>query len=143
MAAYIDQQGATQQVTLDPSIDRDAKASNLSVEALINQRHPVRAGERSAFEQLCASEGMFIGRNSAFGIRPATMESILNGPSELLYHCDSATGAVWAYDVTADRAVKDRRVFGRLPEGWPDGMAVDAEGGVWVAVVRFGEVVRF
>src|SRR5574340_429343 len=81
MAAYIDQQGATQQVTLDPSIYRDAKASNLSVEALINQRHPVRAGERSAFEQLCAPEGMFIGRNSAFGIRPATMESILNGPS--------------------------------------------------------------
>lgn len=62
---------------------------------------------------------------------------------KLLYHCDSATGAVWAYDVTADRAVKDRRVFGRLPEGWPDGMTVDAEGGVWVAVVRFGEVVRF
>lgn len=62
---------------------------------------------------------------------------------KLLYHCDSATGAVWAYDVTADRTVKDRRIFGRLPEGWPDGMAVDAEGGVWVAVVRFGEVVRF
>lgn len=62
---------------------------------------------------------------------------------KLLYHCDSATGAVWAYDVTADRGVKDRRVFGRLPEGWPDGMTVDAEGGVWVAVVRFGEVVRF
>jgi D-xylonolactonase len=61
----------------------------------------------------------------------------------LLYHCDSATGAVWAYDVTADRRVKDRRVFGRLVEGWPDGMAVDAEGGVWVAVVRYGEVVRF
>lgn len=62
---------------------------------------------------------------------------------KLLYHCDSATGAVWAYDVAADRGVKDRRVFGRLPEGWPDGMAVDTEGGVWVAVVRFGEVVRF
>ncbi len=62
---------------------------------------------------------------------------------KLLYHCDSATGAVWAYDVTADRRVKDRRVFGRVPEGWPDGMAVDAEGGVWVAVVRYGEVVRF
>jgi sugar lactone lactonase YvrE len=62
---------------------------------------------------------------------------------KLLYHCDSTTGAVWAYDVTVDRGVKDRRVFGRLPEGWPDGMAVDAEGGVWVAAVRCGEVVRF
>ena len=61
----------------------------------------------------------------------------------LLYHCDSTTEAVWAYDVTGDRRLKDRRVFGKLPEGWPDGMAVDVEGGVWVAVVRFGEVVRF
>jgi D-xylonolactonase len=63
--------------------------------------------------------------------------------AELLYHCDSTTKAVWAYDVTADRQLKDRRVFARLPEGWPDGMAVDVEGGVWVAVVRYGEVVRF
>jgi sugar lactone lactonase YvrE len=63
--------------------------------------------------------------------------------ASLLYHCDSTTGAVWAYDVTADRRLKDRRVFARLPEGWPDGMAVDVEGGVWVAVVRYGEVVRF
>ena len=61
----------------------------------------------------------------------------------LLYHCDSTTKAVWVYDVTAERGLKDRRVFGRLPEGWPDGMAVDVEGGVWVAVVRYGEVVRF
>ena len=63
--------------------------------------------------------------------------------ARLLYHCDSTTKAVWAYDVTADRRVKDRRVFATLPEGWPDGMAVDVEGGVWVAVVRYGEVVRF
>ncbi len=63
--------------------------------------------------------------------------------AKLLYHCDSTTKAVWAYDVTADRRVKDRRVFAKLPEGWPDGMAVDAEGGVWVAVVNYGEVVRF
>lgn len=63
--------------------------------------------------------------------------------ARLLYHCDSTTRAVWVYDVTGDRRLKDRRVFARLPEGWPDGMAVDVEGGVWVAVVRYGEVVRF
>jgi sugar lactone lactonase YvrE len=63
--------------------------------------------------------------------------------ARLLYHCDSTTRAVWAYDVTAGRELKDRRVFATLPEGWPDGMAVDVEGGVWVAVVRYGEVVRF
>ncbi len=62
---------------------------------------------------------------------------------KLLYHSDSPTGAVWAYDVTPDRTVKDRRIFAKLPEGWPDGMAVDADGGIWVAAVRVGEVMHF
>ncbi len=62
---------------------------------------------------------------------------------KLLYHCDSTTQAVWAYDVAPDRSVKDRRIFAKLPEGWPDGMAVDVEGGLWVAAVRIGEVMRF
>lgn len=79
MAAYIDQNGATQQVSLEPTIFRQARDAGLSPEVFINQSHPVRAGEPSAFEQMCASEGMFVGRNTAFGIRPATMDAILNG----------------------------------------------------------------
>ena len=67
----------------------------------------------------------------------------LSPDRKLLYHCDSTTQAVWAYDVAPDRSVKDRRVFAKMPEGWPDGMAVDAEGGIWVAAVRVGEVVHF
>jgi len=63
---------------------------------------------------------------------------------KLLYHCDSTTHAVWVYAVRADRTVTDRQVFARLPEGMPDGMTVDVEGGVWVAVVGGrGEIVRF
>ncbi len=63
---------------------------------------------------------------------------------KLLYHCDSTTKAVWAYDVHADRTVSPRHLFARIPEGMPDGMTVDVEGGVWVAVVAGpGEVVRF
>jgi gluconolactonase len=60
-----------------------------------------------------------------------------------LYHADSTTQAVWVYDVQPDRTVKDRRQFAKVPEGWPDGLAVDAEGGLFVAVVNSGEVVRF
>jgi sugar lactone lactonase YvrE len=67
----------------------------------------------------------------------------LSPDRNLLYHSDSQTGAVWAYDVASDRSVRDRRVFARMPEGSPDGLAVDAEGGVWVAAYRAGEVVRF
>jgi gluconolactonase len=62
---------------------------------------------------------------------------------KLLYHADSTTQAVWVYDVKADRTVADRRIFAKVPEGWPDGLAVDAEGGVFVATVKSGEVVRF
>jgi D-xylonolactonase len=60
---------------------------------------------------------------------------------KLLYHCDSNT-AVWVYDVMPDRTVKDRRVFAKLPVGSPDGMAVDGEGGIFVAAAWGGEVVR-
>jgi D-xylonolactonase len=62
---------------------------------------------------------------------------------KLLFHADSTTQAVWAYDVQPDRTVKDRRKFAIMPEGWPDGLAVDAEGGLFVAAVKSGEVVRF
>lgn len=67
-----------------------------------------------------------------------------------LYHADSTTYAVWVYDVQPDRTLKDRRIFAKLPHGAPDGLAVDAEGGVCVAVVSLrgaeidrGGVMRF
>ncbi len=61
---------------------------------------------------------------------------------KLLYHADSMTG-VWAYDVTADGGVKDRRLFAKMPKGVPDGLAIDAEGNVLVAAPMGDEVVRF
>lgn len=80
MASYIDINGAVQKVDLDASIYRRAVDEGLSVEALINRDHPVKAGDAPAFEQLCASEGMFLRADRSFGIRPATMDAILNGP---------------------------------------------------------------
>lgn len=79
MASFIDQTGAVQQVTLDANIYRQAHDAGLSPEAFINQTYPVAADAAPAFEQLCASEGMFINRNNAYGIRPATMKAVLDG----------------------------------------------------------------
>jgi xylono-1,5-lactonase len=63
---------------------------------------------------------------------------------KLLYHCDSTTKAVWAYPVRSDRTVADRQKFAELPEGMPDGMTVDRDGGVWVATVAGrGEVIHY
>jgi hypothetical protein len=79
MASFIDINGETQQVTLDASIYRQAADSKLSVEQLINRTHPTKAGEATAFQQMCASEGLIAGRNSDFGIRPSSLDAILNG----------------------------------------------------------------
>jgi D-xylonolactonase len=62
---------------------------------------------------------------------------------KLLYHSDSGGDTVYVYDIAPDRSLKDRRPFGKLPSGMPDGLAVDVEGGVWVASAYGGEVVRF
>jgi sugar lactone lactonase YvrE len=62
---------------------------------------------------------------------------------KLLYHCDTQPGHVMVYDVTPDLQLRDRRVFATISEGWSDGMTVDAEGGVWVAVMLGGIVKRF
>ncbi|MDH3213149.1 MAG: SMP-30/gluconolactonase/LRE family protein [Myxococcales bacterium] len=58
-----------------------------------------------------------------------------------LYHSDTAAGAVLAHDVDADGSVANRRVFAECDA--PDGLAVDAAGGVWVASYGGGGVVRF
>ena len=58
-----------------------------------------------------------------------------------LYHSDTAAGAVLAHDVAPDGSVSNRRVFAECDA--PDGLAVDAAGGVWVASYGGGCVVRF
>jgi len=64
----------------------------------------------------------------------------LNAVNNVVHH---ELEQIWI-DVRADRTVGERRLFARLPEGMPDGLTVDVEGGVWVAVVAGpGEVVRF
>lgn len=60
-----------------------------------------------------------------------------------LYHSDSAREHVIAHDVAADGALSNRRAFAETPGGAPDGLAVDEEGGVWVAIYGDGSVVRF
>lgn len=52
-----------------------------------------------------------------------------------LYHGDSPTQTVWAWDFDPQAgAIANRREFIRLDHGYPDGATVDAEGGLWLAV---------
>jgi sugar lactone lactonase YvrE len=64
----------------------------------------------------------------------------------LMYYVDSPTQRIDVFDFdVASGAVANRRPFAVIPEadGVPDGLAVDDEGGIWVALHGGGEVRRF
>lgn len=61
------------------------------------------------------------------------------------YYVDTLTGRVDAFDYDSDRGLHGRRVFARVPpeRGAPDGLTVDAEGFLWVALWGGAAVWRF
>ena len=64
----------------------------------------------------------------------------------LMYYIDSPTQRVDVFDFdSGSGTVSGRRPFVEIPtgDGLPDGMVVDAEGGVWVALFRAGRLRRY
>ena len=61
-----------------------------------------------------------------------------------MYHVDTPTKRVDAYEFDAGSGtLGERRTFARIDRGFPDGLCVDADGGVWVALWNGGAVLRF
>jgi xylono-1,5-lactonase len=60
----------------------------------------------------------------------------------LLYHCDTFRNVIWVSDVGVDSSIANRRAFASLPAGEPDGLAIDAEGMLWVAGLGAGLIIR-
>jgi len=66
--------------------------------------------------------------------------------ASVLYFVDSGDYLVWAFDFDSrDGSVSRQRVFARVaePDGLPDGLTVDAAGGVWVAMFGGGRLHRY
>ncbi len=66
---------------------------------------------------------------------------VTNGPAmspngRTLYHTDTFERVIYAYDVADDGALSSKRPFVRIErsEAYPDGMVVDVEGCLWVAL---------
>ncbi|GIF00899.1 gluconolactonase [Paractinoplanes rishiriensis] len=60
------------------------------------------------------------------------------------YYNDTATGTISVFDYDRTGGLTNRRTFAELPGGGrPDGLTVDAEGGVWTAVSNGGAVYRY
>lgn len=75
---------------------------------------------------------------------------IANGPAisadgSTLFHTDSAKREIYRFAVAADGSLGPRETFVRFQPGWgaPDGMTIDADGGLWVAQWGAGQVSRF
>jgi sugar lactone lactonase YvrE len=74
---------------------------------------------------------------------------IPNGPAfspdhRYLYHTDSGRRLVYRFEITPEGRLADRSIFLAFgAHGTPDGMTVDQEGGLWVAVWGGSRVSRF
>lgn len=73
-----------------------------------------------------------------------------NGPAfgpdgRTAYHTDTMGRVVYAFDCAADGQLRNKRPFVRFAaaDGYPDGMTVDTDGGVWVAHWGGAQVTRF
>jgi xylono-1,5-lactonase len=65
---------------------------------------------------------------------------VSNGPTfspahDVLYHTDTLRRVIYRFALAPDGSLGRREMFVVFPEDWgaPDGMATDADGGVWVA----------
>jgi xylono-1,5-lactonase len=75
---------------------------------------------------------------------------VTNGPAfspdgKTMYHNDSGRRTVYAFDINERGELSRKRVFVKFEEEWgyPDGMATDADGGIWIAHWGGGRISRF
>lgn len=80
MSFIIGTDGAQHQITLDQGLYAEAKEENLRVPALINAKYPDADPKYgTAFQQLCASNGLAMVGQNKFGLRAASLFDILEG----------------------------------------------------------------
>jgi sugar lactone lactonase YvrE len=75
---------------------------------------------------------------------------ITNGPTfspdgRVLYHTDTLARIIYAFDVSPEAALSNKRVFVRIEDGagYPDGPVADAEGCVWTGLFGGWSVRRY
>ena len=66
----------------------------------------------------------------------------LSADGKYLYHNDTIRKLVFVSDVGEEGELTGRRPFFQLSEGTPDGMGIDADGYVWLALIGMGKLIR-
>lgn len=112
----------------------------------------------------CLPDGSFLcgsmaydespGAGSLYRLKPdLTVERLLDGVTisnglavgpdgTLMYYVDTPTGRVDVFDLI-DGMPRDRRPLAHIAGGFPDGLTVDSDGGIWVALWGGSAVHRY
>ncbi|HUL72374.1 MAG TPA: SMP-30/gluconolactonase/LRE family protein [Vicinamibacterales bacterium] len=139
----------TGKVTLIAHVERDVPETRMN-DGYVDARGRFWAGTMGM--------GGVTGKGSLYRLDPdgtvtqhVTGVSISNGidwspDGTLMYHVDTDTSRVDVFDFAdASGTIRNRRVFVTIPSelGFPDGLIVDAEGCVWLALWEGGAVHRY
>lgn len=83
MSSFLNARGEVQQLPIVLTMYREAAERGQSLAGYLNSQYQTDA-ERygSVFEQVLASEGIFVRPNREFGIRPSTLADIMDGPRQ-------------------------------------------------------------
>ena len=132
------------------AIVEDAVASNRFNDCRCDPQGRLWAGTMSKLRATGAAALYRLSAGCAIerAIRATTISNGLGwSPSgDRMYFVDSPTQRIDVFDFdSADGSIADRRTFASVParDGMPDGLAVDAEGGVWVCLFGGGAVQRY
>lgn len=79
MASIIGQDGGRHDVPVTLSMYQEAAAAKLSLPHYLAKKYPADTSKGSTFEQILASEGVFIKGDRAAGIAPTTVREMLDG----------------------------------------------------------------
>lgn len=84
MAKFIDRTGAQVELPITVQMYREAAERGMSLQQYINFQYPTKDAEKhgNTWNQVLASEGIFVKANSTYGVKPSTMADILNGRPE-------------------------------------------------------------
>lgn len=67
---------------------------------------------------------------------------VIKDGGRTLVVAESWAGRLSAFDIAADGSLSNRRIYAALPDRIPDGICLDAEGGIWVSSFNSGEFLR-
>lgn len=68
--------------------------------------------------------------------------TVIKDDGRTLVVAESWAGRLTAFDIAADGSLSGRRLYAALPDRVPDGICLDAAGGIWVSSFNSGEFLR-